>query len=105
MKKSTLYGLNGSFEAKEGKKTELAEILLEAADLMKSAKGCHLYMISFDKNKPNQVCVTEIWDNQADHDDSLNLPGVRELIGKAMPLLAGMPQKGQELEILGGLGV
>ncbi|MGB0862614.1 MAG: putative quinol monooxygenase [Saprospiraceae bacterium] len=102
MKKSTLYGLQGGFEAKEGQKEQLAEILLEAADLMKSAQGCRLYAVSFDTNQANQVCVTEIWDSKEDHDNSLNLAGVRELIGKAIPLLAGNPTKGQELEILGG---
>jgi len=105
MKNNTLHGLHGKLVAKEGKAKELAQILLDASALMKSAKGCHLYAVSIDNNNPNEVWVTEIWDSKEDHGNSLNAPGVRELIGKAMPMLAGSPQKGQELEILGGLGI
>ncbi len=62
-------------------------------------------MVSKDKNTPDAVWVTEVWDSKEDHDNSLAVAGVRELIAQAMPLLAGMPEKGQELEILGGAGI
>jgi len=105
MENNTLYGLHGKLAAKEGKGKELAQILLNASALMKSAKGCHLYVVGIDDNQPDEVWVTEIWDSKEDHDNSLSVPGVRELIGTAMPILAGPPQKGQELKILGGLGI
>ena len=53
----------------------------------------------------NSVYVTEIWESKDDHDNSLKVKGVRELIMKAMPILDGQPTKGQELEILGGAGI
>ncbi len=45
------------------------------------------------------------WDSKADHDNSLQVAGVKELISQAMPILDGRPEKGQELEILGGAGL
>ncbi|HEX8548076.1 MAG TPA: antibiotic biosynthesis monooxygenase family protein [Cytophagaceae bacterium] len=99
------YLLNGKLTAKEGQQNELAEILIEASKLVSSAKGCRLYVIAVDRNESNIVFVTEIWDSKEDHDNSLKVEGVRELIMKAMPLLDGMPTKGQELEILGGIGI
>jgi hypothetical protein len=35
----------------------------------------------------------------------LQLTGVRELIGKAIPILAGQPEKGVEFTVLGGTGL
>ena len=99
------YGLNGKLVASEGKAEQLAEILIKASALITTAKGCHLYVVGIDQTDTNIVCITEVWDTKEDHDDSLNIAGVRELIQQAMPLLNGMPEKGQEINILGGLGL
>lgn len=99
------YLLHGKITAQAGKADALADILIEASKMVSTAKGCQLYVVSQDKNDPNSVYVTEIWDSKLDHDNSLKIEGVRELIMMAMPLFEGQPQKGQELEILGGTGV
>lgn len=99
------YLLHGKLTAKAGKRAQLAEILLEASKLVATAKGCQLYAISKDRNDENAVYVTEIWDSKDDHDNSLKVEGVRDLIMKAMPIVDGQPTKGQELEILGGAGI
>lgn len=99
------YGLHGKLQAKAGQADQLAAILIQASKLVSTAKGCHLYVIGKDASDKNSVWVTEIWDSKEDHDNSLKVPGVRELIGQAMPLLDGQPQKGQELELLGGFGI
>lgn len=99
------YGLHGKLQATAGNGEQLAGILLEAAELMSTAKGCYLYMVSIDTADKDAVWVTEAWESKEDHDNSLNVDGVKELIGLAMPLLAGKPERGQELEILGGAGV
>lgn len=99
------YLLHGKLKAKEGKGEELASILLEASQTLTAAKGCDLYAIGKDKDDADSVWVTEIWHSKEDHDDSLKLESVRAVIMKAMPILDGMPQKGQELEVIGGLGV
>lgn len=99
------YLLHGKLTAQVGKGDEIANILLEASKLVGTAKGCKLYVISKDENDTNSVYVTEIWDSKEDHDNSLKVEGVRELIMKAIPLLDGQPSKGQELEVLGGSGI
>jgi quinol monooxygenase YgiN len=94
------YLLHGSLTAKPDSQTQLAKILVEASKLMQTAKGCELYTISLDPKDPVSVWITEIWETREDHDNSLSVPGVRELITQAMPLLATPPTKGQELEII-----
>ena len=79
--------------------------MLEAAAMVATAKGCRLYAISRDDSEPDAVWITEIWDTKEDHDNSLKVPGVRELIGRAMPIIDGPPQRGQELTVIGGFGI
>lgn len=99
------YGLFGKLVAQKGKGEDLSKILLGAASLMKTAQGCQLYVVGFNKEYPDEIWITEIWDSRQDHANSLKIPGVRELIAKAIPILEGSQQKGQELEIIGGLGI
>lgn len=100
-----LYGLQGKLTAKEGQGQELAKVLMQAAELMKKAKGCRLYSVGIDINNPEDIWISEIWDSKNDHDASLKSPEVRALIGMAIPMLAENPQQGKELKILGGLGI
>ncbi len=100
-----MYLLQGKLSAISGKAEELAQILMEASKLVATAKGCKLYVIGKDKMEQNAVFVTEIWERKEDHDNSLKVNGVKELISRAMPLLDGPPEKGQELELLGGAGI
>lgn len=99
------YLLHGRLIAKENKTDELAGILLEASRMMATAKGCNLYVVGRDGHDANAIWVTEIWDTKEDHDNSLNVEGVRDLISKAIPILEDAPQKGQELQLLGGHGI
>ncbi|GEO05645.1 antibiotic biosynthesis monooxygenase [Adhaeribacter aerolatus] len=99
------YGLHGKLTATTGNGDKLATILLQAAELVSTAPGCRLYLVSKDQHDAESVWVTEVWDSQADHDNSLNVAGVKELISQAMPLLNGRPEKGQELQVLGGAGI
>lgn len=94
------YLLHGKLTAKKGHQEELAEILTKASRLMATAQGCSLYAVGLDDNDIHSVYITEIWDSKEDHDNSLKVEGVRELIMKAMPILDGQPQKGQELQII-----
>jgi quinol monooxygenase YgiN len=94
------YLLQGKLTAKQGHRQELAEILIKASKLVATAKGCNLYAVALNELDLDSVYITEIWDSKEDHDNSLKVQGVRELIMKAMPILDGQPQKGQELEII-----
>ena len=101
----TKYLLHSKLTAKDGYGEKLASILLDASKIVSTAKGCVLYVVSKDKADSNSVWITEIWNSKDDHDNSLKAEGVRELISQAIPILNGQPQKGQELEVLGGKGI
>jgi quinol monooxygenase YgiN len=95
-----MYALIGKFTATAGNQSALGERLLSAAQKMESAPGCLQYLVYLDD--ADGVWISEIWQSQADHDASLDLPGVREFIRETMPLIGGMDQF--PLELLGGLG-
>ena len=99
------YLLHSKLAAKPDAVNELTAILLEAAEGVSKVKGCNLYVIGKDKDDKNAIWITEIWDSKEDHDNSLKAEDAKALISKAIPLLKGQPQKGQELEILGGTGI
>lgn len=99
------YGLHGMLKAKEGKTDELISILLEAADLVSTAEGCHLYIVSKDNQDKSIIWVTEVWNSKEDHNNSLQIKGVKELISKAMPIIDGQLGKGSEFEVIGGAGL
>lgn len=101
----TKYGLHGALNATPGQGQALADILLEAARLVEQAPGCLLYMVSLDDTEPDTVWVTEAWDNKEAHNQSLQIPGVRALIQRAMPILSSEQPAGQKLLILGGAGL
>lgn len=97
------YGLHGKLKATKGNGEELGSILSQAAKLVSTAKGCRLYMVSKDTQDGDCIWVTEVWDRKEDHDHSLSVDGVRELISRAIPILDGKPEKGLELEIISGI--
>ena len=97
------FGLQGKFDANPGKRHELLDILLEAARLMEAAEGCELYVVSTSADA-DAVHITEIWRSEADHDASLGIAGVSELIKRARPLIAGAPES-TRLAVHGGRGL
>ena len=99
------YGLHSKIKSKAGSFEKLTQILLDASTLATAAKGCRLYFISKDNVDPDSIWVTEVWDSKDDHDNSLKDGSIKALISQAMLLIEGIPEKGQELEILGGLGI
>jgi len=97
------FGLQGTFDAHPGKRQQLVDILLEAARLMEAAEGCELYVVSTSADE-NAVHITEIWRTEADHDASLRIAGVSELIKRARPLIAGAAVS-TRLAVHGGKGL
>lgn len=98
------YGLFGSFIAKDGKRDELLQILLDASELLKQNKDCIHYVVSISDN-PNTVWVYETWTDKESHEKSLVPEGIRLLIQKAMPLIQGMGDGSAELSTVGGKGI
>lgn len=59
---------------------------------MENAKGCILYMVNKEAGNPDSIYIIEVWQSKEDHDNSLKLPGVGELIKQAIPILDGNPK-------------
>ncbi len=104
MTEEQYFGLTARLLAKPGMGEDLAAVLLEASKILASARGCRVYIVSIDKANRDSVSVFEVWDSEEDHDNSLKLPNVRELIGRGMPMIAGKPE-GADLVVLGGKGL
>lgn len=95
------YLLQGKLVAKPGSRDELTKIMLKASELMLAkAKGCEMYIVGHGESDMNAVFITEIWTTKKDHEAALLVEGVRELIGGAIPILAEMPTKGLEIQII-----
>tara|TARA_R100000935_G_C2833621_1_gene166688 strand:- start:371 stop:685 length:315 start_codon:yes stop_codon:yes gene_type:complete len=99
------YGISVKFKSTNANRDKLASILLKASELVSSAKGCQMYLVSLDNEDPDIIWTTEIWDTKEDHDESLNVIGVKELIAQAMPFFSAPPEKCKEIKILGGFGI
>lgn len=100
----TRYGFSVSFKTKPGKGSDMINILLQAAEGVRTVKGCHLYIVSQDEKDPDTIHVFEAWDSREDHDNSLKMEDSNALIAQAMPLLEGKPQ-GMSLKVFGGVGL
>jgi quinol monooxygenase YgiN len=81
-----MYGLIGKLTALAGRRDELAAILLEGSAAM---PGCLSYIVASDHADPAALWVTEVWDSEASHRASLQLPSVRGAIARGRPLIAG----------------
>lgn len=92
----------GKFTARPGERDALVSVLLTAARLVESAPGVLVWLVNESMSEPDVVWITEVWTSKADHDASLSLPGIQELSGRAMPLLAERPER-TLLAPIGGL--
>lgn len=99
------YGLSIKFKTKEKNGIKLSTILLKTAQLISTAKGCQLYLVSLDNEIEDTVWITEIWDSKEDRENSLSTIGVKELLDQANALLTVPPIKGKEIRIIGGYGI
>jgi quinol monooxygenase YgiN len=98
-----MFGVHGYFKAQPGKGSELAAILLEAAEALRADDACLLYVVSRGEDE-DTIWVSEAWTDREAHDASLRAPGVPETIARARPLIAGMDGRA-EFTPLGGKGV
>lgn len=86
---SAHYALFGKFTTAPEDRDKLVDILSSAAALMAKADGCYSYIVYVEPADNSAVWVSELWENEAAHDASLSVEGVRELITQAMPLIKG----------------
>jgi quinol monooxygenase YgiN len=96
-----MYGLIGRMLATAGRREELLAILLDNNEPM---PGCRSYIVARDPASEDGIWITEVWDSQAEHQGSLQLPHVQAMIAKARPIIAGFAER-FETEPLGGMGL
>ena len=96
-----MYGLIGKMMAVPGQRDALISILLENAATM---PGCLSYIVAKDATDANAVWVTEVWDSQESHKNSLSLPSVQKTIARGKPLIAGFGER-FVTEPVGGQGL
>jgi quinol monooxygenase YgiN len=97
------YGYFGTMRVKPGHRDEVVATLVGGADGLRAA-GCDLYVVGTSDTDPDLVWVNEVWVDKEAHDASLRLPEVKAAIAASMPLLTG-EFTGQEIDVVGGLGV
>ncbi len=90
------FGLYGKITVHEGQRDALVAILLEAAALMQPDPECELYIVNVSPTEPDAIWVTEVWSSQAAHQAALAREGVKALIARGRPLIAG----GERIEVV-----
>jgi enamine deaminase RidA (YjgF/YER057c/UK114 family)/quinol monooxygenase YgiN len=96
-----MYGLIGKMVATPGNREALAAIILGGTGSM---PGCLSYVVATDPRDGDALWITEVWDSADSHKASLSLPGVKEAITKARPLIASFGDSVQS-EPIGGYGL
>ena len=96
-----MYGLIGKMTSQPGQRDALLGLLLQGT---RDMPGCLSYIIARDTGDENAVWITEVWEDEASHQASLQLPSVRDAIAKAMPLITGF-EPGVITNPVGGVGL
>ena len=100
-KDRNMYGLIGKIIAGPGNRDRLIAILLENAGSM---PGCLSYVLAKDSTDADALWVTEVWDSQESHRNSLSLPAVQRAIARGRPLIAGFGERFETFPV-GGHGL
>ena len=95
------YGQIGRMFATPGQRDALIAILIEGTRAM---PGCLSYIVAKDGEEADALWITEVWDSEASHDASLQLPAVQAAIAKGRTLIAKM-DTGAVTVPVGGVGL
>jgi quinol monooxygenase YgiN len=98
------FGLCGKFTAAPGKRDELVDLLLDAANGLGQLPECEIYIVNKIDDEPDAVWVTEVWSTEEAHARSLQDPAVQAAIARGRPLIAGMSDQ-VKLRPVGGKGL
>lgn len=96
-----MYGLISQVITQPGKRDAFIELLMEATQEM---PGCLSYIIATDADQPDALWVTEVWDSEESHANSLTLPAVQAMIPKARPMISSFASR-VETRPVGGVGL
>ena len=97
-----MFMLHGRLAATPGKRDDLLAILQETEG-SEPMPGCRLYLVAVDDTDPDGVWVTEVWESEPAHRDSLQLERVKAQIARAMPLLDPTGFRQQRLDARAGI--
>ena len=96
-----MYGLIGKMNVVSGQRDALIAILVEGISGM---PGCLSYIVAKDSTDSNAIWVTEVWDSQESHRESLSLPSVQQAIALGRPFIAGFGERFETIPV-GGEGL
>ena len=96
-----MHGLIGKMIAVPGQRENLISILLEGIQDM---PGCLSYVVAKDPADSNAIWITEVWQDEQSHKESLSLPVVQNSISRGRPLIAGFDSN-VTTEPVGGYGL
>jgi quinol monooxygenase YgiN len=96
-----MYGLIGKMIAIPGQRDTLISIMLDGSSKM---PGCLSYVIAKDPTDMDALWITEVWENQESHQESLHLASVRQAITLGRPLIANFDEHYETVPV-GGLGI
>jgi quinol monooxygenase YgiN len=85
-----MYGLIGKILTAPGTRDQVVVHLLDGSASM---RGCRSYIVATDPADPNAIWVTEVWDDEASHKASLQLPQVQAAIRQAKPHITGFGER------------
>lgn len=68
------FAMCGKMTTAPENRDALVAILSQAAEMMRTAEGCHSYIVYTDADDAGAVWVTEMWESKEAHDASLTLP-------------------------------
>ena len=79
-----MYGRIGKITAKPGEGKRLAEILIRGSANM---PGNTAYLVALDAEDNDQIWIHEVWESEAAHAASLDLPSVKNAIAEGRQLI------------------
>ncbi len=85
-----MFGLIGSLHTTADGRQAVIDALLGSSAGM---PGNLHYLIAADADDETAIWVTEVWESEAAHQASLQLPAVREAIELARPHITGFGQR------------
>lgn len=80
-----MYGLINRFTAHAGQRDELARLMLAHEGPI---PGCLSFVVAHDPADPDALWITEVWESEAAWRASHEIPGVKDSIDLAVPLVA-----------------
>lgn len=97
------YGYIVSMKTRPGKREEVVALLLSGLGGLQKA-GCIQYTVCVSLTDDVTIWTSEVWGSKEQHDASLQLPGAKDAIARAMPMLTGDFTR-EETAVQGGIGL